>query len=581
MKNKVYKKIVVAALAALAVSCNSKEEGVPKVANSENGTGKHGGTDALSGSLLHSDYETSQKYIDTDAKYVSFKNISDANSFLGNIMHEADRELAEGELSLPKGVSISKLFKKSQLDKVRSVASSSKKVDGGYLNKLFVDLGGARDGAFSVFKGMGKEWSAYEFAPSGTDYIQEFDLNIEDLRETLDYILDGVDEEFASMVKDTFEKAVDKQQALKMTVGGVHFRVALIGKMDRKNRVNLEEEIDFPSGDVAVRIEGLNEWLKIIDKELKKNTDVKSINGYTYYTPKDIPPTPEGVPALSPKLVVNESKNEVWMSIRSEFLEECLGSGKKLKDDPEFAELKKELPEHGNILGYLSHEVIKELDSMYKGKLGGQIRKGLKQDASYPDPFEEMVSKMLLNSVSSHVFPMLLSSKSGFVATTSINKDGILMMSKTPLPNQGQFIAMPTVALPILSTVASPIILRQHSRSKASLALNNSKDIYVGIRSYAFSREGDTPGKLNDPRSANKILRELFEANEVYDEKPFFVSGVEGFKEGDGNFSGLNALAPGENVFAYVPGSNIVSDDANMIIRTRLIQKHLMVNSSF
>jgi len=99
-----------------------------------------------------------------------------------------------------------------------------------------------------------------------------------------------------------------------------------------------------------------------------------------------------------------------------------------------------------------------------------------------------------------------------------------------------------------LAAISSPIIIRQIARSRATTAISNSKDIYAGVRAFAFERGGETPTPNTD---ANTSLRTLFATSAITDEKPFFVPGID----------------PGF-VFAYygedtTSGVNIVNDEAN------------------
>lgn len=109
-----------------------------------------------------------------------------------------------------------------------------------------------------------------------------------------------------------------------------------------------------------------------------------------------------------------------------------------------------------------------------------------------------------------------------------------------------------------LAAISSPIIIRQIARSRATQALNNGKDIHVGIREFAFNRAGATPVAGAD---ANVSLATLFTAGVITDEKPFFVRGLTNatFIAGDEDGS----LETGENCFSYYPGTNFQSDKGN------------------
>lgn len=108
-----------------------------------------------------------------------------------------------------------------------------------------------------------------------------------------------------------------------------------------------------------------------------------------------------------------------------------------------------------------------------------------------------------------------------------------------------------------LAAISSPIIIRQIARSRATQALNNGKDIYVGLREFAFNRAGVCPATA---ASSTEALAVLFTSGVVTDEKPFYVKGIDtAYIPGDED----KLLEAGENVYAYYPGRNIQKDKAD------------------
>ena len=108
-----------------------------------------------------------------------------------------------------------------------------------------------------------------------------------------------------------------------------------------------------------------------------------------------------------------------------------------------------------------------------------------------------------------------------------------------------------------LAAISSPIIIRQISRARATQALNNGKDIYVGIRDYAFQRGGAT---MAAEATSYQTFQRLFNAGILQDEKPFFVTGVTGKELGDEN----NSLDADENVYSYFAASASGGAGANI-----------------
>jgi len=123
-----------------------------------------------------------------------------------------------------------------------------------------------------------------------------------------------------------------------------------------------------------------------------------------------------------------------------------------------------------------------------------------------------------------------------------------------------------------LSAISSPLIMRQIAKARATTAINNSKDVYRAMRSYAFAQNGLTPPVEGAGiSSSNDVFRTLFHTGHCQSEKSFFVKGfTEDYRAGDEVISGTEALSEGENVLNlyYVAGqrTNFLKNPANQPI---------------
>jgi len=102
-----------------------------------------------------------------------------------------------------------------------------------------------------------------------------------------------------------------------------------------------------------------------------------------------------------------------------------------------------------------------------------------------------------------------------------------------------------------LAALSSPIILRQIASSRATQAVNNGKDIYAGIRDFAFRNNGETLSR-GSSSNATEVLNRLFTAGVITDEKPFHIKGNVGKEIGDEN----GVLEQRENVFSVFVDSS-------------------------
>ncbi len=120
----------------------------------------------------------------------------------------------------------------------------------------------------------------------------------------------------------------------------------------------------------------------------------------------------------------------------------------------------------------------------------------------------------------------------------------------------------------ILARIALPAFTSAQEKAQQTKTLSNAKQIGLSLKLYASDNDGNFPTKqLNadgtpgtaDIANANEGFRQLF-PNYLNQEKIFYVAKSKWTpKAPDENITGTNALAAGENHFAYVSGLNDTS----------------------
>lgn len=503
------------------------------------------------------------KYIDSEGAYVSVNDLSEDVRQIEPLLDKLElvlrsqREFREA----PEELKLRDLFAKSKLGYLQAVSASSKKVGDGWVNKAFYDLAGEKGGLFSVFKGRGKEWGAYDFAPAGADLVVEFDLNVENLRETLEHLTSSLKPQDRGQLLSMFDGTVKGDSQLEIVAAGLHPRVCLVGELDRNHYVAPEEEIQLPNANFMLRVEGMTQLWEHIEPKLLRMSKKSERDGLVIYSLEKYEVNQKGnLPAFTPAFVLDKKADSIYFSTRIEYLEQALASKDKLGAVKEVKSLLENLSDSGNILSYVSHDLLSAIEELYNSPIGREMQYEAVDNPR--DAHEKAMAAYALKLVDRKIIPALLKAKSGYVMTLDLNDDGILMTSKTPMAMKGSWASSSILAVPIAGAIITPVIPKQIARSRATQAVNNAKDIYVCMRDYAFARGGETPD-AGENKSSNEHFRILFETGAIRDEKPFYVKGIEWAREGDENIDGEQALAKGENIFGYFPGANITNDSAN------------------
>ena len=116
----------------------------------------------------------------------------------------------------------------------------------------------------------------------------------------------------------------------------------------------------------------------------------------------------------------------------------------------------------------------------------------------------------------------------------------------------------------ILASFAVPVYQRIIMNGKQANALNNARQIGLGLRLYANDYDGNYPAKKNsygeDIKTSNDVFRSLVPTY-VDNEKIFAVGGSKAGPSADGDMSdAAHIVAPGENHWAYIDGLNSTSN---------------------
>jgi len=110
----------------------------------------------------------------------------------------------------------------------------------------------------------------------------------------------------------------------------------------------------------------------------------------------------------------------------------------------------------------------------------------------------------------------------------------------------------------ILAGLAVPVYQKIIMNGKQTNAMNNARQIGLGLRLYSNDYDGNYPTKINtygeDIKTSNDVFRSLVPTY-VDSEKVFAVGGSKAGPAVDGDMSSAaRIIAPGENHWAYIDG---------------------------
>ncbi len=515
---------------------------------------------------VHPKVKQASSYINLDAEFVSLNAVDDRMRMLEKLVGYLFDNLEKSE-ELQNASSLrlpwEKITELTKLSSLKALGSSSHPDGELWENRVFIDNLGEKGGIFSLFNDASSEWRVLEFAPAEADIVFEADLKIGAVAQLLEQMLTELNPQNKKKVNQLIGEdgleVLEKIRALSSS----HAKVSAIIELDKEHQIQLGRR--GPSVNplhAVVRIDGAYTMVKELLPKLEDKMTVSEKDGFKMYTMDQIQlPDSGNNPEIAPCVWVDQLKDEIWLASSEAYLQSCMSGDKKLADTKTLKSLITEENRGGNVLTFCSHDLLTYINELYSGEIGAELKHEL-ITKNHNDQEREMM-RLLFKLVDKTVIPRLLSSKEGYLATYTFQEDGIIMLSKTPFPLRGATAAFLPIAAPFIAALSVKVVPKQIARANATAALSNAKDIYVGLRDYAFNNDGMTPVAEGKNLTANDHLRLAIERGSIPDEKPFYAKGVNWARPGDENTEGKEALSPGENIYGYLPGFNIPDDPAD------------------
>lgn len=521
-----------------------------------------------------SSMETSLNHLDTDGNFLQMNDISAEMQFIRNSYRDFDkiiRGLADEErVKLPSKFSVANIMGELEVDQIKAIGSSSKKVDRGWINKIFVDTAGKDGGLLGLYKHKVEQWNSPSIAPDTADYVLEQSLNLEQLFDLLDYAakLTGKDYD------EVLQKALSHQpqtadETISKMLENYELRASYILELDQAHSIKQKGGSSVPNAELAICIEGGATIWQFFAEDIEKDSLIEEKDGLRYVKAEKQYTLHEALPQIHPMFVVDQKKDRLWFVLRQPYFEK-LQNANKLMTDQNYQKLAEDMPQVGFSYAYASPELLDVLAKFYTKE---QMRSLYATFELTGIKGAEGVAAQVIDFLADDVFAKFGSMKNGMLSTSVIKNEGIYSVNIDVYANKGlPSLSHAVIQYAIIGMAGSTQLDKQVKRSRMTKAINNAKDCYISIRDYHF--EHNKPLELKEGDSANDVLRQLLTHGYAYDERMFSLPVRECFIEADENMQGNQALAKGELGYAYCPGPTVMDSPANRpLLMTPLTKK--------
>lgn len=418
-------------------------------------------------------------------------------TLLGKMMDEVVKSMPEKEKAkMPAGFSFKKVFGLIGLDAIKASGLSSRKTAEGFNHqRSFVYIPEGRKGLLTLSGGPAEPLLVSTLAAKGTDLAIEFPLHLKDwTAQAWPVITELAPPEERAM----FEAMASAPQpplgiSYKEMAEKLSVRIALLATfMPEQSIAAPGAPVSFPGVNAAIVIDKLG-WLK---DALKQQVlpmvqqpgapmEVTTVNGVTtvrFNSPMGPPPMD-----FQPAFQLDEAADRLIIATRPGYLDVLVGSGDRLKNEPEFAAVWKGMPTDANGCLFVSKRFM------------ATLIKGVKEGVSAKGGADDTATVMsVLDLVAKHA------SSAQAVAYANL-PDGILSVSNTTLPAASPTSISSITTLAVLSSLGASAFTSVQQTANQGKLFSQGREVLTAIKAHAAKNDGKYPAELGELVISNSL----------------------------------------------------------------------------
>ncbi|MCB1097600.1 MAG: hypothetical protein KDN22_18655 [Verrucomicrobiae bacterium] len=474
-----------AAVLACGVSCEQTSTTAPPTGNSsappaEPSAASQAIATPVEGQSGH--FAEVSKYLDLGGPFYGYVEVDGDVDRLGEQINELYGALSDtGEVP---PVDVREIINELGIGKIAALGASSVKTENGFRNKTFFYIPDGRSGLLNLLGGDGEPLHYASLAPAGADIIVEQEVNLKALRDTAEKIVGKFDNQ---EIQESFEEMLETRIAdLSFTVadfmGNANGRVIAVASIVADVPMPLPPDAPpIPSIDVLLCVENAA-WLfdSLEEKFITEGEGPFDYEEEGDFQKMKMQVPPDGSMGIyAPLLVKEKSTNRVFLASRQSYLDECLGTGARVSQDPEFVAAIDGLPVEGNAFSYASPEVyseIQKITEMSMNQMGGPGMGG---------PPEAMVSA--IQKLSSSFMPRL--DGSGIAGVGQNLPNGLLYIQNNAYSHKATIASAAVLPLAMIGGAAVPFYAMQQQQAQANFQMQQQMQM-----DQALGQPGDPFG---------------------------------------------------------------------------------------
>ncbi|MFP4357058.1 MAG: hypothetical protein ACLFRP_00890 [Puniceicoccaceae bacterium] len=433
-------------------------------------------------------FDRASEFLELGGVFYGYIDLTDQAESLAEMLDRiaaSAMDMAPGRTpSIP--LDFTKILEASGVEGLDAIGLSSRAVgDDMFHNRSILFFPEGPTGFFRFFGDTSRPFEALRFAPEGTDFVWESGYEPPVLRDTILAIADAIaGAPGRGMLSAQLATARPElgDRTLNDLIDSAGNRIFIILDFVEDSPVQIPPALTIPEPRLLAAVDGISDLLLSLRPMVEADPAFAWTDTEEGFEIRPVEEAPFPFDFLAPVVIVETEADRAYLASNRSFLEESLGSGKKLRDTDAFRKAAHLLPPEGVTLFYATPEFVA---SVKDAVIGGVAMNPMADPDSFAEVFE-MLAPPLPRPVAS---------------VTTVGPEGIYSagnMNHSHRRTMASLALQPAVMITgVSAAMAIPAFHKVRETSKRKSVLNNLRQYASGGQQHLLET-GETRATYDD-----------------------------------------------------------------------------------
>ena len=433
-------------------------------------------------------FDRASEFLELGGVFYGYMDLTDQAEALGEVFNEIARSAMAmaPDQTPPVPLDFVKALEASGFAGLEAIGMSSRVIDEDmFHNRSILYFPEGPEGFFRFFGDTSLPFDALRLAPEGTDLVWESGYHPPVVRDTILSVADALAGPLGRgmlSAQMSTPRPEFGNQTLNNLIESAGTRIFLILDFVEDSMVQVAPGVTIAEPRLLAAVDGITDLLLLVRPMVESHPAFEWTETEDGFEIRPVEAAPFPFDFLQPVVILESENDRAYFTSNRNFLEECLGSGKKLRDSDTFRKAAHLLPPEGVTLLYATPEFV---SSIKDAVIGGATMNPM-ADA------DELTT----------IFELLLPDLPRAVANvTTVGPEGIYSAGNMNTSHRQTFatLALQPAAMMVgmSAAMAIPAFQKVRENSRQKTVMNNLRQIASGGQQYLLEN-GATRATYDD-----------------------------------------------------------------------------------